>query len=276
MQLRGTCYWSLALVSALYAAVCGHPASAQEQGVGDEGGRAWDFSLGAGGYFEPRYSGAEDLRPMFLPVVSGSLRAGRAFAFVDVSNGSGLGLRLGEAIPVSLVIGAKSGKNRDGSLSSALDGLPDIKNYYRIFGNAKVAIPGLGDASLGVVYAPITADGRDGEEKYRGFLFDAGFNRSFLVGRFALATGIGLEAMNADYAKAYYGIRYATAGKEEYDAGAGLKSVFASVSVTRMFSTRIGGSLFGFGEYLVGEAAESPVVDRRFQPTLGLLVFYRF
>jgi len=232
--------------------------------------------MGAGGYMEPRYSGAEDTCLKFLPVLNGSLRMGKAFLFVDTSNGCGIGLRLGESVPLSLTAGVQSGQGRDSSLASALDELPDLKNIYRLFGKAKITIPRLGDLSLGLTYVPISVEDREGETEYDGILVDVSLSRMFLLGGFALIAGIGVEGMNADYARTYYGIEDATADRERYEAGTGIKSATVSLSVSYMFSERVGGTLFGFGECLVGDAAKSPVADSSFQPTVGALAFYRF
>ena len=268
---------SIALAAAIFLAVGGLPSFAQEQGDSKGGERLWDLALGAGGYLEPEYYGAKDMHPCFLPVVKGKLQLGRVNFFADTIDGAGAGLELGESIPLSLSMGINIGKGRKSSDSSALDGLPEVKNAYRLFGNAELETPRFGTLSLEMTYLPTHVDYQAGRTNYDAILATASLSHEFHINRgIWFDAGIGIDWMNIDYAKANFGIIDATADKKPYSPGAGIRSVSASLNAICMFSPSFGICLYGSGEYLVGKAADSPVVDRAFQPTVGSFAFFRF
>jgi outer membrane scaffolding protein for murein synthesis (MipA/OmpV family) len=272
---HGSCR-ALALVATLALALVALPSFAQEKERPEGEERAWDLGLGAGCYFEPKYPGGEGLYFNFLPVVKGELRLGIARLFVDTIRGAGVGARLGDSTPLDLSMGVNLGEGRKSSGSPALDGLPDLENPFRLFGEAELELPPLATLGLELRYLPSSAECRDGRRSYDAILAAARAFHRFRFGRgLWLDAGAGFDWMNADYAEANYGIADAAAGEEPYRANAGIRAVSCSLKAICMFSPSVGICLYCSADRLVGDAAGSPLVERAFQPSVGSFAFVR-
>lgn len=86
---------------------------------------------------------------------------------------------------------------------------------------------------------------------------------------------------DADYSRTYFGIDQdgATAsGLAAYMPGSGLRDVGGGVTAGYWFSERFGVIARAGATYLVGDVADSPIVDEgnRWQPAAGLMLSYRF
>jgi len=264
------------LISILLA-IGGLPGMAQENEESESGARIWDLTLGVGGSIETDSYGEKAMYLGFLPIVKGEIRFGKVELFAGTSGGAGIGVELGESIPVGLSLGIDRGKGRSSSDASAFDGLPDVENAFRLFGSAEIDAPILGKLGLELTYLPTSVDYRDGRTKYDAILLAFGVERKIRIGRgIRLEIGIGADWMNADYAQANYGIIDETARMRKYSPGPGMRSISGSLGATFMLSKNIGASLSASGDYFVGDAASSPIVDRAFQPKARLYAFYRF
>jgi MipA family protein len=96
-----------------------------------------------------------------------------------------------------------------------------------------------------------------------------------------LILGAGVSATFADknYMESYFGVSAAQArrsGHDAYKPGSGVKNVDLSVSATYMFNENwMIRAEQGVG-FLVGNAADSPLVKRKVQPKSMLVLGYRF
>lgn len=86
---------------------------------------------------------------------------------------------------------------------------------------------------------------------------------------------------NADYSRTYFGIAppdAATSGLPAYRPGSGFRDVGAGLTAGYSLSRRFGLTARVGASYLVGDVADSPIVDQgsRWQPLGGLALSYRF
>jgi MipA family protein len=267
----------LRILMSILLAIGGLSGMAQENEGSETSARIWDLTLGVGCSLEPEYYGGTGLYLQFLPIVKGELGFGKVELFAGTSGGAGIGIELGESIPVALSLGIDRGKGRNSSDASAFEGLPDVVNAFRLFGSAEIDAPILGNLGLELTYLPTSVDYLDGRTKYDAILIDISIERKIRIGRgIRLEVGIGADWMNADYAQANYGIIDETARMRKYSPGPGMRSISGSLGATFMLSKNIGASLSASGDCIVGDAAESPIVDRAFQPNARFYAFYRF
>jgi MipA family protein len=267
----------LGLMISILLTISGFSGMAQENEKPETSARIWDLTLGVGGSLEPEYYGGNGMCLNFLPIVKGELRFGKVALFAGTAGGAGIGVELGESIPIGLSLGINRGKGRSSSDSSAFDGLPDVENAFRLYGSAEIDAPILGNLGLELTYLPTSVDYRDGRTKYDAILIAISLERKIRIGRgIRLEVGIGADWMNTDYAQANYGIIDETARMRKYSPGMGMRSISGSLGATFMFSKNIGACLSASGDCIVGDAAISPIVDRAFQPKARFYAFYKF
>lgn len=86
---------------------------------------------------------------------------------------------------------------------------------------------------------------------------------------------------NADYSRTYFGIDEngaSASGLAAYTPGSGFRDVGGGVTAGYWFSDRFGVIARAGATYLVGDIADSPIMDdgSRWQPAAGLMLSYRF
>ena len=210
--------------------------------------------LGLGLQAKPSYPGAEDsdVAPWFI-WRNVSFGAGD-----DVENGFSL-------LPSFSMVG-----ERDASDDSSLEGLNDIERAYEV------------GARLNYVNGPLTAYAsmRRGFEGHEGLTGEVGMDyRTVLSDRVSLWSGVELGFANSEYTNTYFGVtpeEAARSGYSSYDAGGGLTS--AAIKFQAAYAVTDKTALLGEVSYgkLLGDAADSPVVQEEWQPSLKLGVVRRF
>jgi MipA family protein len=117
---------------------------------------------------------------------------------------------------------------------------------------------------------------------YDGFVVTAG------AGYTALRTRETFVSMNVqtnwadgDYTRTYFGITPEDAARSGLSAsrpGSGFRDVGAGVTAGYAFNRRLGATARLGANYLVGDAADSPIIDSgsRWQPSGGLALSWRF
>lgn len=223
----------------------------------------WKVVLGGGAMIAPKYEGSDEYEVSPVPFVSAS--------FGDLMRLDPRGLSVNvyksEGLTVSGRLGYDSGRQQDES--DHLRGLGDIDAGAVV--GAKVAYA-IGSVEL---YAGLnrTIGGSDGlEAKF-------GADASFRYERMLFTAGVSGTWSDDAYMQAYFGVtptQSALSGLPVYDIGAGLKRVDFSVSATYMLTDHwlIRGQA-GLG-YLIGDAADSPIVQSKTQPSGILAIGYRF
>ena len=236
--------------------------------------KKWRVMLGAGAMSKPEYpgSGTDEVRPM--PVVN--VRYGRFFlgGVPGGGAGGGLGAYLYENDRWSFgaAVAADIGEVRDESDDARLQGLGDIDGTIRagLFASYEItswlalrgnALQDIGDKKQGLIAS------LDLEATYQP------------LPRLRLSAGPGVTWGNDEYAQTLYGVDAQQAlrsGFAQYDAGSSATvmrfSLGAQYALTPKWSlgSRVTASR------LLGDAADSPIVEDENQNTYALFVMYRF
>lgn len=209
--------------------------------------------LGLGVQSKPTYPGADDneARPWFI---------GRNLSFGG--NGDGNGFSFG---PSFSLVG-----ERETSDDPALAGLSSIERAYELGVKARYR---QGPVSA---YAAM----RRGFEGHEGLTGEIGMDyRTDLSDRVSLTSGVELGFANSDFTNTYFGVspeESANSGYAEYDAGGGLTS--AAIKFQASYAVNDKTAVLGEVSYgkLLGDAADSPIVQEEWQPSLKLGVVRRF
>ena len=192
--------------------------------------------------------------------------------FLDIVtiNPSGANIAVYEQGPFELSarLGFEMGRKEDDA--DRLHGLGDIDMGGKV--GVKAAVK-FGPAEI---FAQVdkTIGGSDGLEGEVGIEVSRPLTESLIVGASASAV-----FADENYMQAYFGVtpeQSARSGLARYDAGAGLKRADFSISATYMLDANwmVRGKA-GVG-VLLGDAADSPIVVDKVQPSGMLLVGYRF
>ena len=223
----------------------------------------WKVVLGGGAMIAPKFEGSDEFDVTPVPFVTATF--GERVK-VD-PRGVSVNLYSIDGLSFSGQLGYDLGRKEDDS--DHLKGLGDIDAGAVI--GARVAYE-LGPVEF---YTSInrTIGGSDGlEAKF-------GADVSFRYERFLFTTGVSGTWADANYMEAYFGVtpkQSANSGLPVYNIGAGFKRFDLEASVTYMATENwlIRGQA-GLG-YLVGDAADSPIVQSEVQPFGMLMVGYKF
>jgi outer membrane scaffolding protein for murein synthesis (MipA/OmpV family) len=225
----------------------------------------WNITLGIGAGYGPRFEGAE--RYHFTPIPYGSV----SYAGVGSLGPQGLGadiLRTG-GFRAGLLVGYSGG--RDENDDPHLHGLGDISssvlmggfaayqwNAFELRAQVRQAVIHTGnglDGSLGATYTLRPAP---------GWMFKVGPQLGFADG---------------DYMKKYFsvtGAQSSASGLQTYSAGGGLKDVAIGLNATYQLTEHW--LLFGIAKVseIIGDAADSPIVQDKEQAFGGIGIAYHF
>ncbi|WP_159716148.1 MipA/OmpV family protein, partial [Geminicoccus flavidas] len=160
---------------------------------------------------------------------------------------------------------------RDEDDSDHLEGLGDVDWGLDLTARASYEV------GPGALYASVTrtlggSDGLTGE-------FGAVLSRTSLTDTITMTVGTSATWADSNYMDSYFGVtpsQAARSGLAVYDAEAGFKRIDVDLGVTWRFAenwTLTGQAGLG---YLLGDAADSPIVKEELQPSLTLLVTYGF
>lgn len=221
------------------------------------------WTLGAGASMSPTFEGSDEYELNPIPLVD--LKYGRFFA----KAGDGIGVNIVETRRFTAGASVDWMQGYDGD--DVGSGIDDVDGALgaRIFGAAR----------LGGVVASIAAT-QAVSETDRGLIVDATLSYPIHASeRFTLAPSVGTTWANEKYMTGYFGVDSAEAaasGLRRYDAKSGLKDVSFRISgkyrITRSISAigSVGVS------HLLGEAADSPIVEQETTPTGLLGIAYTF
>lgn len=224
----------------------------------------WNVVVGGGAIYVSKYEGSDEFKVLPVPFVSATL-----FDTITVNPG-GASVALYDQGPFvfSGLLGYELGRQEDDS--DHLEGLGDIDFGVTVGARAGVQ---WGQAQF---YAQIdkTIGGSDGLLGKFGVEFTQPLSESLVLGLGASAT-----VADENHMKSYFGVdaqQSAASGLSEYDPKAGLKRADISLSLTYSVNENwIVRSETQLG-LLLGDAADSPVVQDEWQPSTMLVVGYRF
>lgn len=258
-DLLKTSRWLMA-ASLLIAA---SQATAQDFDDEDDGDGKWEIVLGVGGMYEPTFEGAKGHEWSALPYFSVTYDDTYSIGV------GGLSARLynGEVLGLTAKIGYDFGRAEDDD--PHLAGLGDIK------GGASLGFGVDYEAGPLDLYAELERSFGDGD----GVVGTFGAEISRPVGQFLLGADLSATWVDENHMQSYFGVtagQSASSGLPAYEAGAGFKSVDLELSAAYMLSDTW--MLQGQVEIgrLIGEAADSPIVQDNTQTSAGIFVAYKF
>lgn len=236
----------------------------QERFNGEEPKRNWNLILGAGAIYEPEYEGGDEFKVQPIPVV--------IFTYGEWLEIDPTGVTITpfrhDGFALAAKIGYEGGRDEDDA--DRLNGLGDIDFAATVGAKASYNWNGL------ELYASVdqTIDGSESLIGTFGAEYQAPVTEQLIL-------GAGAEAVvaNDKHMEAYFGVdaeQAARSGLSEYKAEAGLKRVNVSASATYLLSENWmvrGEASLGI---LTGDAADSPIVEEKLQPSTSLFVGYKF
>jgi outer membrane scaffolding protein for murein synthesis (MipA/OmpV family) len=232
-----------------------------------DGGTTLTGTVGAGGVYHPEFEGSGASEYDFFPYLN--LNYGPLFFRSE----KGLGIKL-EFFSGDLEIAPAISYRlrRDQDSSDLLRGMGDVEDTLTLGGSVTYRLDSL-SLSTNVAY------GLSGD---KGLLVDltAGYHNSFnpnLHWNIVASTSVA----NGDYNQAFFGVtpeQSARSGYPVYLPEAGFKDVGLGASVDYFFSQNISLDLFANYKHLMGEAADSPIVQKGSpeQFSTGLILLYHF
>jgi len=224
----------------------------------------WEVVVGGGALIEPEYEGSDEFEVTPIPFISASYGD---WLKVDPRGAAATVYRT-DAIRLDGLLGYETGRDEDDS--DRLRGLGDVDFGVNV---GALAALDVGPVEL-FVSGQKTIGGSD------GFIAEAGAQAEYAVSQ-SLFLGFRGSATFADenHMQAYFGIdavQAARSGYAQYEPDAGIKRVDVAATATLAFNE----NWFTRGEagvgVLLGDAADSPIVQDEIQPSGLLLVGYRF
>jgi outer membrane scaffolding protein for murein synthesis (MipA/OmpV family) len=264
---------SPALLLLIAAALAPSPGWAQEQSLEDQAleqqgltraQAGWSVTLGAGLAAAPRYPGASSERARPVPLV--------AIDYDDRLIVGPLGIGLvalhWQAFRAGPVLGFEGG--RRASDDPRLTGLGDIP---RTASAGLFAAYGQGPITISATARQAISHTGNG---FRGLLR---IEAHHPFGRTRLAFGPDLEFGNSEFQQTWFGItpgQSAASGLREYTPQAGINTVGLHAGLTYRASAHLLWRAFARVSDLTGDAARSPIVERRTQFVIGAGIAYHF
>ncbi|KQT00726.1 MipA/OmpV family protein [Rhizobium sp. Leaf386] len=230
----------------------------------DPTSRNWSLILGAGAMFEPEYEGGDKFAinpiPVFIFTYGEWLEIDPTGATIKAFERDGFSL--------SARVGYETGRDEDDA--DELKGLGDIDFA------ATVGLKAAYEMGPLEIYAAIdqTIGGSESLIGTIGAEYTAPVTEQLILG-----AGVEATIANGKHMDAYFGVnadQSAASDLPQYDAGAGLKRVDVSLSATYLINEHwmVRGEA-GVG-VLTGDAADSPIVKEKVQPSTSIFVGYKF
>jgi outer membrane scaffolding protein for murein synthesis (MipA/OmpV family) len=224
----------------------------------------WSLSIGGGALAMPSRPGAASLMVMPIPFLDVQYRQ---VAFLSPVTGLGVNALATQRAKLSLAVLPDFGR----STSSA----DRARGWGDISPGATLKLSAM--YSLGRI--ALLADVRRQLGAANGTLVGAGVSSTVPIARHLILSGTAVvDWANARYMRAYFGVDPAAAPGQSltaYTAGAGLRdAAFTAVAIVPIDERWMVQSLLR-AEVLLGDAAQSPVTERRLQPMFGSFVAYR-
>ncbi|MDR6952899.1 outer membrane scaffolding protein for murein synthesis (MipA/OmpV family) [Ancylobacter sp. 3268] len=223
----------------------------------------WQVVLGGGAMIQPSYEGSSSFEVSPVPFVMATFGEHVKFdptgLSVDVYS-------LGN-LYFSAKLGYDLGRKEDDD--AYLRGLGDIDAGAVLGGTVAYE---MGPAEFYATFERIVG-GSEGTQ------IQFGVDLNHQVDRFIFTADLSATWADETYMQSYFGVtalQSAASGLPQYQADAGLKRVDLSLAVTYAFDEHwlVRGQA-GLG-YLLGDAADSPIVQEAFQPSGLIAIGYRF
>jgi outer membrane scaffolding protein for murein synthesis (MipA/OmpV family) len=225
----------------------------------------WRVTLGAGAEVEPIYEGSK--RYQATPSVVLDVRY-KDIAFLSDGEGIGVNLIRGQTYRAGVAVGYDLG--RDHHAQHRLTGL----------GNVGVAPEAKLFAEYFLLPFVYTVDIRKGIGGHDGVIGDLGVYVPLPAAKdLYVFTGPSVTFADADYMQAYFGISPAQAARSQFHAftaRGGLDRAGWGITAVYKYSQHWWLEAAGAWQYMLGDAARSPIVEDRSEFAAGINLLYRF
>lgn len=236
--------------------------------------KTWDVTIGAGAVYAPDFPGSGTRR--VFPYPSGEIYYKDRFGF-DFSRLSWFAVNT-ESAALSVFLTYDFGRQDSDRAASFSPGAARLRGLGTIEGTPELGL----SASTTLWGLPVYGSLRkapDGQG-HGGAVVDLGIDFPVEIEpKLTAALSLAAEWVDENYAQAYFGVTRAQASRtrfRQYDAKGGFNNVSATLSMVYTHDRHWRAvALAGVG-HLVGDAADSPITERRNQPILGFFVAYRF
>ncbi len=249
----------------------------------------WDVSIGASVVSTPEYEGASKTVTGLAPSLSISYKTQDYGTFSLGGKGLGAAWTIidKEDYSFGITLGANTGRvdNKDGTLfrpgSKRLRGMGEIKSAaeYGVFGHVNAGVPimlsvvrGAGDGKPNARDRSLSGHGGTRVELSTDIPWQISSN-------FTLSFSPNIVWADKKYNQAYFGVTSAQAANSSfkaYNAGAGIKSVGLTVGGEYKFTPNWSANAGVAVSQLRGDAAKSPLVQKKAQTTVTAGVNYKF
>ncbi len=230
------------------------------------GTKNWEVSVGGGALYGPAYEGSDRYKASPIPDVSVTYREGLFFA--NIWDGIGSYPLMGENYKIGASVGYAPGRQEDDDRDT-LRGMGDIDR------GATANL--LGEYSIGRMH--VSGKVSTGTEDY-GTTAKLELGTMFPVAeRFTVMGSAGATWADAEHMETYFGVssaQSARSGHGRHHVDAGIKSVGFTVGVIYSIADQWDAKLMVMGDQLLGDAADSPIVNSAFNPSVLLSVTYTF
>ncbi len=231
----------------------------------------WIVTLKANLRAAPSYPGADDLSFIGYPSLS-FRRAGTPERFSAPDDGLSFSFLDDSAFRFGVVGRFQGGRY--------------LEDDRRLVGLDKIdwaVEPGLFVEYWPVEFLRARAEIRRGFNGHEGFVADLGIDLVQRFGAFTVSAGPRLSLGDDEFTRTYFGVTPEEAALNgevtAYDPSGGITSVGATASATYAWSEQWSTTAFVSYKHLVGDAADSPIVERfgsEHQVGVGLTVSYSF
>lgn len=232
---------------------------------------AWDMRLGIGALTNPEFNGANEFEVIPVPLVDITWRER---LFLNTENGAGVWLFYNEDDP-EYSLGASVGFNFD---DRDFGDDPQFEGLGEVDGTVEAHI--LGGFELGFIEFEADAAFAISDQGHNGILITFGAGTGVPLGRRAFfeVTPFAVWA-DADYTQSLYGVsaeEAAASAFEEFVPSSGFERVGAEFEFSYALTKRIG--VFTGVEYsfLLGDAGDSPFIEKESQVEILSGLFWRF
>jgi MipA family protein len=268
-------------------ALSAQPAGAQSSEKKDAG--PWDVSVGASVVSTPEYEGAKKSTSSLVPNLSLSYKTQGYGTFSLGGKGLGAAWTIidKEDYSFGLSLGASQGRSdaKDGTAlrpgSKRLRGMGEIKSAAElgVFGHVNAGLPimlavvrGSGDGKADTKDRSVRGHGGTRIELSTEFPWQISSN-------FGLSFSPNIVWGDKKHNQTYFGVtsvQAANSSFKAYDAGAGIKSVGLAVGAEYKFTPNWSATAALALNQLQGDAAKSPLVQKKAQTTVAAGVSYKF
>jgi len=239
-----------------------------KQGARPSSDNHWTISLGLGSRLSPEYTGSADIETRPLPIIDLAYKDWFFFNFYD---GLGVNLYQHKNLALKTSIGFKSG--RDESDDASLNGIGDIDNTATL----KIQIEYELEKFKPFFTLEKFSSGTEGMQA------EVGIKKTYLLGKSRasplLFVKLSSKYSDDEHMTGYFGInteQSVSSGIAEFRPDAGLSSARASLRLIYPFAGKWATMTSLVYSRIIGDAANSPLVDEENQISASLFIFRRF